>query len=311
MSDRLWRAVWFYPASLFAGILVLERFSGDGVGVLLGFLLALGFGSATAFGLLRHPVWVWLGYSLLVSAVGVPIAYASSSGEFWLGLAVGVLVGSPFLWLEFAWREGFSPAVRILSLETAFVAGEISIAALVNPVPSNAGSLAWEFLSSMGRVVNGQIQAIESLLAGTGPVRVPLESAFNPLYTALGGIALVALVVSYIAPRTALEEPLPWSWFRFARPATPRSGEPEGLPLRPGQIDALATRTRATPPDTLLSPGFGSLIAAGVLVALFVYLAATVPTYALLGLVVASSVGIAAVALALSRRLTPQGGLRG
>jgi hypothetical protein len=311
MSDRWWMAAVFYPGPAYVGVLVLQQFSCDWISVLVGLLLSLGFGLATAFGLVRHPVLLWIGYSLLVAAVGVPIAYAPGSGDVWLGLSVGVLVGAPFLWLDCAWRESFSPAVRILALEAAFVSGILSIATLTTLPSTSSNSPAWQFLYSMGQVLTGQIAGVENLLTGNTPTVVPLEVAFNPLYTALGGVALVALVLSWVSPRTALGEPLPWSWFRSPRPLTPSPTGLEGLSLRPGQLAALSSRTRSSPPDSVLSPGFGAVLSAGVLVALFIGLAATVPPYALLGIVTASAVALAAVALALSRKLTAQGQLAG
>jgi len=311
MSERVWMAGLFYPAPLCVGVLVLEQYSGGGFTLPLGFLLALGFGSAVGFGLLRHPVWEGLGLVLLTLAVGVPIAYGPAAGEGWLGLSVGVLVGVPFLWLEFAWREDVSPGVRILALQSTFVAGIAFLAALATPGSPTGDPAGWQFLNSLGNALANQVQGGADLLSGTAPGTLPLEAAFNPVFVALGGVALVALVLSWISPRTALDEPLPWSWFKF--PLSPTLAVPlsDGLELRDGQREALATRTRSSSPGTVLSPGFGSLLVAGLLVGAFLGLASVVPALALLGLAVATAAAMIGVARVLSWRLTPLGGLAG
>ncbi|MGA8664261.1 MAG: hypothetical protein WB809_04235, partial [Thermoplasmata archaeon] len=201
--------------------------------------------------------------------------------------------------------------VRILALQSTLLAGVAFLAARAFPVSPDGNPAAWQFLESLGQAVTNQVGGMAALISGATPGTLPFEEAFDPVAVALGGIALVALVLSWISPRSALGEALPWSWFKFVPSAAPTDGEPAELELRDGQRDALATRTRSTPPETFLSPGFGSLIVAGVGVIVFLALAVVAPAGALLALVVGLAAGLIGIALVLSRRLTPVGGLAG
>ena len=309
MSDRLWAAALFYPAPLWVGALVLQQIAGSEASFWLGFLLALGVGSATGFGLLRHPVGVGLAVGSLGVAMVVPILDAPAAGAGWLGVAVGVLLGTPFLWIEFAWRERYSPAVRLLALQSTLLAGVAFLAARGNPVAPNSSPPAGQFLQSLGQAFVQQLAGMVQLVSGAAPGNLPFQSAFDPVTMALGGVALVALVLSWIPPRTALDEPLPWSWFRFIPSAGPGPLETDEVDLRDGQRAAIATRTRPIPPDTVLSPGFGSLLAAGLLVAAWLALVVAAPSLALVALGAAVVAGLTGLAFVLSRRLTPLGGL--
>jgi uncharacterized membrane protein len=59
----------------------------------------------------------------------------------------------------------------------------------------------------------------------------------------------------------------------------------------------------------MLSPGFGALLMAAVIVTGFLVLAVSAPSFALLVLVLGTVGAVVAVALVLSRRLAPLGGL--
>jgi len=311
MSDRVWTAALLYPAPLYAALFVLAGFSGNGIGVTVGFLLVLGFGSATALGVLRLPAWVWLGRLLFVLAVLVPLATYPGGGGAWIDLAAGVVIGSPFLWLEYAWRDASSPAARVMALQSTFLVGILSLATLAAASSVTGGSSGWRFFEGLGQVIIGQIQGIDAVLTGGTPNGIPLESTFDVAYAALGGVALLGVVLTGMYPHTARDEPLPWSWVSFRPSPIPLAAASDELGLRPGQREVLVTRTRPTSPETVLPPGLGSLVIAGVLVAGFIAVAVDAPSYALLLLVLGTVGALFAVALILARRLTPLGGLEG
>lgn len=309
MSDRWWTALLVYPAPLYAGGLVLVHFGFGDIAFPLGFLLAFGFGSATGFGFLRHPTVVWSGRFFFVLAALLPIAYGPFAGSVAIEFAAGVALGSPFLWLEYTWRESASPGARVLALESALLIGVLAVATFgVAPGP-NGGAAGWQFLQALGQVVSGQVQGVASVLTGTMPSSMPLESAFDAGFVALGALALAGVLLSWVSPRTALDDPLPWSWVRN-RPSLPIGfSASEELGLRPGQRDAIATRTLPHPPEAMLAPGFGPLVLASLLVVGYLVLAVAAPTYALLAGVLSTVGAVTAVALVLARRLTPIGGL--
>ncbi|MGA8711313.1 MAG: hypothetical protein WB786_08850 [Thermoplasmata archaeon] len=309
MSDRLWIAALLYPAPLYAGLLVLAHFAGGGLGLAVGFLLTVGFGTVTGLGLIRFPVWVWLGRLVLVLLVLLALTFElGPGGGGWLDLAAGVVIGSPFLWLEYAWRDASTPAARVVALQSTFVLGLICLA---SGASGTSGSGGWPFFEAFGNVLLLQIQGLAALLGGVIPSGIPLEATLDVTYAALGGVALLGVMLSGISPRTALEEPLPWSWLPgpHSRARAPTAVEIVGL--RPGQRDVLESRTLPLSPSSVLAPGLGSLLVTAALIVGFVALAVAAPSYALLVLVLASVGALVAVALVLARRLTPLGGLEG
>ncbi|MGP8075395.1 MAG: hypothetical protein ACLP8Y_01450 [Thermoplasmata archaeon] len=309
MSDRLWIAALLYPAPLYAGLLVLVHFAGGGVGLAVGFLLAIGFGTVTGLGLIRFLVWVWLGRLVLVLLVLLPLTFElDPGGGEWLDLAAGVVIGSPFLWLEYAWRDASTPAARVVALQSTFVLGLLCLASGASGTSASGG---WPFFEAFGNVLLLQVQGLAALLGGVIPTGIPLEATLDVTYAALGGVALLGVMLSGISPRTALEEPLPWSWLPgpYSRVSAPTEVEVVGL--RPGQRDVLETRTRPLAPNSVLAPGLGSLLVTAALLVGFIALAVAAPSYALLVLTLASVGAMFAVGLVLARRLNPLGGLEG
>ena len=309
MSDRLWTAALVYPAPLYVGLLVLGHFGWGDVAFSLGFFLALGFGSVTGFGLLRRPSWVWVGRLFFVLAGVAPIGYGYPLSGYLFDLACGITLGAPFLWLEYAWHDRSSPATKVIALEAALFFGVLGLATLSVVPSSPGGSAGRQFLNALAHVIAGQLQGLAAVLSGGTATSMPLESTLDVVFVCLGGLALAGVVLSWISPRTALEESLPWSW--VGTRASPKPSVPisEELGLRPGQRAALATRTLPTPPSAAWPPGLGSVVVASLLVVGFVSLTVVAPTVALLSLVIGAAVALVAVALVLSRQLTRLGGL--
>ncbi len=307
MNDRWWAAVLVYPAPLYAGLLTLEHFWAGGLLFPLGFLLALGFGSATGFGLVRRPTWVWGGRLCFVVASMIPLAYGSFATGDALDLACGIAIGAPFLWLEYAWRDSASPGARVLALELALLIGVLGLATLgATPTGGSAGA---QFLQALDQVLVYQVRGVADVLTGVTPASMPLETTLDVVYAGLGGLGLAGVVLPWASPRTALDEPLPWSWLRHHPVPAPSLRVSEELGLRPGQRDALATRTLPHAPEAMATPGFGAFLVTALLVTGFLALAVIAPSYTLLALVLGTVGAVVAVALVLSRRLTKLGGL--
>jgi len=311
VSDRLWAAALLYPAPLYAALLVLLGPPGGGVGMLVGFLLPLGFGTATGVGLVRPPTWVWTGRLLLALLVLVPFVALPLGNGVGYDLAAGVVIGSPFLWLEYAWSGGSSPLRRVVALQATFLVGIVCLAASATE-PSIVGrSGGSRFFGALGQVLLSQLGGIGNVYNSGVGAGLPLESTFDAVYAALGGVALLGVVLSWMYPHTARDEALPWSWVPRRAPAGPLRPAEEELGLRPGQREALATRTRPLAPDTVLPPGFLSLVVAVLLLVGFVALADGAPSFALLVLVLGCVAAATAVSFVLGRHLTALGGLEG
>jgi hypothetical protein len=306
VTDRPGWAVLAYPAPLYAAALVLVALHGAGPGLFLGFAAVLGFGAVVGFGILRHPVWILLGTGLVAIAILLPLALRTTSAVG-LGFASGAVVALPLLAIGVVWRESAPAAARVVGLEAILALGLWWIAA-VGDLSSESGPAGLAFLRALWSVATGQADGLGALLRGGSPTSMPLATAFDPIYMGLGILAIGGLLLSWVVPRTALGEPLPWSW---ARPAAepPTSGAPDDLDrlgLRPGQLEALATRTPPTPPRTEVTPGFRSLVAAALAALAFVGLAATSAPSAPLALAVGAAVAVGAVIYVLARRLTPR-----
>jgi hypothetical protein len=307
VNDRWWAALLVYPAPLYAGVLPLEHFWAGGLLFPLGFLLALGFGSVTGFGLVRRRTWVWGGRLCFLMAGMIPLAYGSFATGEALDLACGIAIGAPFLWLEYAWRDSASPGARVLALELALVVGILGLATL-GAAPTG-GSAGWQFLQALEQVLVNQVRGVADVLTGVTPSSMPIETTLDVVYAGLGGIGLAGVVLPWASPRTALDEPLPWSWLRRHPVPAPSQLVSEELGLRPGQRDALVTRTLPHAPEAMATPGFGAFLVTALLVAGFLALAVIAPSYALLALVLGTVGAVVAVALVLFRRLTKLGGL--
>jgi len=307
VNDRWWVAALVYPAPLYAGLSVLVHFWSGGVAFPLGFLLVIAFGSATGFGLVRHAAWVWAGRAFFALAIVVPALYGGSADASVLDFAGGVLAGVPFLWLEYAWRDTASPGARVLALQSALAVALLELAAITwTSVPTGAPG-GWQFVWATGASALAQYQGIAALLAGKVVNAIPLESTLDLVFVALGGLALAGVLASWVSPRTSRLEPLPWSWARPRRSAAVRAPSLEELGLRPGQREALASRSAPSPPEGVSAPASGPLLVSALIVIGFVALAIAAPTFAVIVLVLATVGGLVAVGLVLSRRLTPLG----
>ena len=309
MSDRWWVAALVYPAPLYVGLVVLAHFSNGGLAMPLGFALALAFGSATGFGALRHPIVVWVGRLLFVLAVLVPAAYGPAAGGLALDFAGGVLIGSPFLWLEYAWRTTALPGDRVVAIEATLTEGVAALAAVDATPTLGAGPGGWQLLQALIQVFQAQFNGLGAILNGAHVRSLPLETTLDPSFVGLAVLAVAAILASWIAPRTALDESLPWSWVFRREPPVPDPVTVEELGLRPGQRDALASRSLPDSPEALPVPGLVPLLMTALFVLAFLALALSAPTVALLALVVGTVAGVVVVAVALARRLTPLGGL--
>jgi hypothetical protein len=309
MTDRWWVAFLVYPAPLYAGLLVLVQFGTGGVLFPLGFVLAFAFGSATGFGLVREPIIVWGGRAFFFLVAFMPPLIGGSAGASALDLSAGVALGIPFLWLEYAWRETASPGARIVSLEAALAVGVVALATLTTTAAPLGSSVGERFWPVVGQVLINQDAGIAAILLGGTATSMPLETAFDPVFVGLGGLALAAVLASWFSPRTALGDALPWSFVRLRRTTATDAPAEAGAGLRPGQREVLASRTLPLPPEGVIAEGFGPLLLASVLVLVFVALAVAEPTLALLPLAVGVLGAVIAVGFVLSRRLRPLGGL--
>jgi len=310
MTDqRVWVAVLLYPAPLYAGLVVLHQVWQGDVAILAGFLFAVAFGTVTAVGLVEQWLTVAVGRAAIVLFVLVMLASYGTSGGTGVDLAVGIILGSPFLWIGYIWKASSEPSARVLALQGTLFVGILCLAAGNVTAYSPGASPGGEFVGALASVLSNQVQGISALVTGGTPASMPLESTLDVNFAALGGVALVGMMVSWFLPRTAREEPLPWSWGRPSADPDPGDALVEELALRPGQREALATRTPSHPPADALPPGFTSVIVAASLTCLFVGLAVAAPTVALLTMVLGVIAAVLTVALVLSRRLTEVGGL--
>jgi len=311
VNERPWLAALVYPAPLYAGLVAVAQWWGGSVLLPVGFALALGFGTLTAFGLVQQPIAVVGGRVLLALLAVLPVALESSIGSGGADLAAGVILGAPFVWLEYAWRSDSAPGARVVALETTFLLGILTIATGAARASSTGGSPGDQFFGALGGVLSAQVQGIAALLTGGVATSLPLDAAFDAVYAALAAVAMVGGLVSWFVPQTGGGEPLPWSWGAPSNPSESTEALGKSRGLRPGQREALATRTLPSPPATVMAPGFPSVLLGGVLLAGFVVLAVTVPTVTLVVLAFGVVGSVLAVALALSRRLTSDAGLEG
>ena len=173
------------------------------------------------------------------------------------------------------------------------------------PLPTG-GRAVGSSCTRWGRWSGVSHPGIAAVLFGTTPCSMPLETTFDAVYVGLGGLALAAVLLSWVSPA-----PPSTSRSRGAGTGTVRSRRLASPPRR--SWGYARARTMCSRPSFPRGPredagaGFGPLIAASLVVLGFLLLAATAPTFALLILVVGTVGAVIAVALVLSMGSLPDG----
>ncbi len=306
MTDRPWVVALLAPAPLYVALRYFVEFPGYSAMVPAGFLVTVAFGLATGFGLVRSPPIAWAGRLALLFEVAIAILPTFPAGAIGLDFAAGVMLGLPFVGLEGVWRSEYSPGSRLGTLELTLFLGVLYLAAV--PVVAAAGGplTGLTFFRAVSQVIDAQGVGLLGAFSGSASnASLPLATSLDPVFVALGGLALLGLVLVSLAPRTALGEPLPWAWGRRIRASTGglRGVDPEEL--RPGQRDALASRTRAAPPEEMVPPGIESLMIAALAVVVLVVAAVFFPRYVLTFLAVGTIALLLGTIGVLARHLAP------
>jgi hypothetical protein len=308
LTDRTWVVLLLIPAPLYLAGRFLIGFSPDSAAIPLGFALALSFGLATSLGLLRSPWLVWAGEVALLLVVLVAILPTSPAGMGGFDLAAGVMLGGPFVGLGGAWRSSNSPASRLATLELTLFLGVWYLAA-VPSIAAQGGPLSGlEFFDAITQVLVIQAQGLVATFTGGASTAVlPLAGSLDPVFVGLAAVALLGVMITTLAPRTALDEPLPWGWAVLRRSEADRGTAVPPEELREGQKAVLATRSRPRTPESVVPPGAASLALAGFAAGLLVLGAIYLPLYFLLGLTLALAALVVVMIALWSGRLRSPG----
>ncbi|MGD0251031.1 MAG: hypothetical protein ABSB97_09150, partial [Thermoplasmata archaeon] len=288
MTDRTWVVLLLIPAPLYVAGRFLIGFSPDSAAIPLGFAVALSFGLATSLGLLRSPWLVWAGEVALLLVVLVAILPTSPAGMGGFDLAAGVMLGGPFVGLGGAWRSRYSPASRLATLEFTLFVGVWYLAA-VPSVAAHGGPLSGlEFFDAISQVLVLQAQGlVATFTGGWSTAALPFAGSLDPAFVGLAAVALLGVMITTLAPRTALDEPLPWGWTALHRSEGDRGTAVPPGELREGQNTVLATRSRPRTPESAVPPGAASLALAGFAIVLLMLGAIYLPLYFLFALTLA------------------------
>jgi hypothetical protein len=305
VTDRPWVVVLLAPAPLYVALRYLSGFSLNDAALPIGFLLALAFGLATGVGLLRSPYLVWSLRAFFLLAVALAILPTFPAGATGLDFAAGVMLGLPFLALEGAWRNEYSPGSRLAAWQVTLFLGILYLAAL--PVVSAAGGplTGDSFFRGLSQVIGAQEQGLLNAFGGSlSSASLPLANTLDPVFIGFAGLGFLGVVLVALEPRTAYDEPLPWAWGRRTRARTPgRSVDPGEL--RAAQREVLDSRTRPAAPGGDVPPGLGSLMLAALTIVGIVVGAIFLPRYLLVAIALGIVALIVGVVVLLSRRLSP------
>jgi hypothetical protein len=311
VTDRYVVLALVYPAPLYAAGVALATLGGSAAVAAAAFVAVAAFGTVVALGGIDDATLLAVGRGgVLISLLGT-VVVGIRFGSAWFAPAAGLLLGVPFLWLDRLAREGASPAGRVLALQLTFLVGLIALVAAGSPSLAGGRTGAEGFLRACGEVVLLQLRGLTSLLAGHATSALPLAARYDPVFVALAALAMLGWLVDALAIRTGRGESLPWAPPHLVGAPSDADLPPELATLRPGQLAALASRTRPEIPYGVVPAGFGALVAAAAALGLLVVVAGIAGPYAVAGLVVGAAVATGAVVAVLSRRLKPVGDLAG
>ncbi len=309
MNARAAAGIPAYLAYAYIAALFLVSDSALDLPTLLGVGVTVTLGALTSVGAVRDRLLVGPAWAALALGVAIGALPTEPFGPAGAALAGGIVLASPFLWIEYVGRSDASPGTRVLALEAMAIFGTLGLATLVALAPTGHDVTGQAYLAAMAAVVGAQFHGLIALLGGAAAPALPLSTIFDPIFLALVALATLGLLLDWAIPRNALGEALPWSW--SVDPDDPDLGGrvPPELPLRPDQRATIESRTRPRVPATAAPPGFGAFLVAGGAVALLIVAADRVPVDALLFLAVGLAAAVGAVVALLHRRLTPTGGL--
>ncbi|MGI0128577.1 MAG: hypothetical protein ACREDE_04335 [Thermoplasmata archaeon] len=253
--------------------------------VLLGWGACLGLAAAWTLRPSYLGPWGWgiLAVLFLLAAV------VGLSSSFGANLAVGVMLGVPWIAVGYAARPSGALGVRFFGYGVALVAGLVLLAT-PGQVSATTGTVsAGDFLSGWLTVAFDQTQVLGGLVTGAATPAIPLNGFFDPVYAALAAGAVLGLMLVSVRPQTGRGAPLPIA-IRTSR------NSDAGRVLDPAygftaiQRAVFLERSSVEPPLTAWPPGLPSVLCGALAASVFLAASYLSPLWTVLASTIATAV---------------------
>jgi len=270
--------------------------------------IALGVGAAGMLGVavltveqrraLGLPNLVALGVMLAIALVS--ISTPAAFGREGAGVAVGAIVGVPWVLVAFVARPGAPVGPRIVAFGLALLAGLFALAAATLATGTTPTALADSFVSGLGTLAGQQLQVFGGLVTGAATPPLPLNAFFDPAYDLLAALSLGGFLLTIVRPQTGGQTPLPVAVRSYR--GTVEGGD---LPARYGfsesQREVFRNRSSGESPFLTWPPGLEPIFWGGAATAAFLFAAYLVPRWSVLGATIGMAVAVAFLVRAVER----------
>ena len=280
------------------GVLVLTDVARvELVATLIAFALTAALGIA---GAVRKTFLGGWGALVLLGLAGVALG-ASFSGPLGFELALGILLGLPWILVGYAAGADRPLGARFLALGGALALGLMLLAARSELAVGSGAVTAESLVRQVGTVLQNQSQVFGSLVPGAPTPSIPLLDLFDPVYVGLSAVAVLGLLLVSVRPQTGAGRRLPIS-LRLGRGETL---EGRRLPVAYGfstaQQAVFFERTPVEPPLGAWPPGLASVLAGALAASAFLIASYAIPLSAVLAATVVLAVASVALVLVTER----------
>jgi hypothetical protein len=181
---------------------VLPTFPTGAVGVVGAFAASLVIAALSSLpGTPARDLGAWVGIALslfFALTVWEPAVF----GDTPAALAVGVLLGLPWIAWVYVWRDREPLPNRLVAYAFTLTLGILLLATLATIRDTGSSITPDSFVSGFYSLNLVQLQGIATLLTGGSSAQLPAHDLFDPAYAALVGVSAVGIVLLLLRPRT-------------------------------------------------------------------------------------------------------------
>jgi hypothetical protein len=233
---------------------------------------------------------VVFGGLLLLAAA---LATSSPAGT---DLFLGILVGVPWILAGYVARPTSSVGLRFIAYGVALTLGLLLLATPASLAAASGTVSSGTFLHGFGTLTVDQGSVLGGFSTGAAAPTIPLQSFFDPVFTALTAVAVLGLLLVTVRPQTGRGVPLPMALRVRRESATERALSP-AYGFSAAQEAVFFERSAPEPPVTAWPPGLASVLAGAVGASAFLIAAYSEPFFAILDATIAAAVSAAVLVL--------------
>jgi hypothetical protein len=267
---------------LYVAVVVLPVFPASTPGVAAAFFVSLLIAALTSLPSPRsRDLGAWVGIVLSLF-FALTVWEPGTFGDTSAGLAVGVLLGLPWIAWVYVWRVGEPFANRLIAYALALTVGVLLLGTLSALGPAGTSVTPDSFVSGFYTLNIQQLQGIATLLSGAGGASLPAHDLFDATYAGLTGVGTLGLIVIVLRPHTADDRALPITFSVVSEESTPQELSPL-LGFSEAQRTVFRQRSMSQAPASAAPPGLAAVLGAAIATVAFLAVAFLLPYWALLG----------------------------